>query len=75
RHLETDASEGHLARLLAEQAEAMAVLGLVEDALGEYQGAVAALDRCELVLEAARARAGMGTVLLRLGRPRVGRDV
>ncbi len=68
RHLESDASPGHLARLLAEQADAMAVLGLLEDALVGYRSALDELDRCGLALEAARAQAGLGTVLLRLAR-------
>ena len=68
RHLESDCARGHLARLLAEQADAMAMLGLLEDALSGYSAALEELDQCGLALEAARARAGMGTVLLQLGR-------
>ncbi len=67
-HVESDQSPGHLARLLAEQAEALAHLGLLEDARLAYGQALGDLDRCGLALEAARARAGLGTVLLRLDR-------
>ncbi len=59
----------HLARLLSEQADAKAILGLPGEALAEYEANLPALESCGLALEAARARAGMGLVLLRLGRP------
>ena len=68
RRLEMTHSPVHLARLIAEQAETKAILGLPEDALAEYETALAELDRCGLPQEAARARSGMGLVLLRLGR-------
>ncbi len=68
RHIESDASAGHLARLLAEQAEAIAILGLADEALREYVQALPRLDACGLALEAARARAGLGALLARLGR-------
>ncbi len=68
RHLEADSASGHLARLLAEQADAMAMLGLFDDALSGYYKALEELDKRGLALEAARARAGMGTVLLKLGK-------
>ncbi len=68
RRLEMTHSPVHLARLIAEQAETKAILGLPEDALAEYESALAELDRCGLPQEAARARSGMGLVLLRLGR-------
>ncbi len=69
RYLESDASKGNYARLLAEQAEAMALLGLPQEALSEYQRVLPELDRCGLTMQAARARAGMGDVLLRLNHP------
>ncbi len=68
RQLERIESPVHLARLVSEQAEAKAVLGLPVDALRDYQRALGEMDRCGLALEAARARSGMGMVLLRLGR-------
>ena len=58
----------HLARLLAELAEAKAILGLPGEALAEYESVLPELERCGLALEAARARWGMGLVLVRLGR-------
>ncbi|NNF42164.1 MAG: CHAT domain-containing protein [Phycisphaerales bacterium] len=69
RHFERVGSPAHLARLLAEQAEAKGVLGLPEDALEDYQSALIQLDQCGLALESARARCSMGLVLLRLARP------
>jgi len=68
RRLETVHSPAHLARVLAEQAEAKAVLGLPVEALDDYQKALRELDRCGTALEAARARCGMGLVLVRLER-------
>lgn len=68
RRLESTHSCGHLARLIAEQAEATAILGLPEAALEAYQTALEELDRCGLTLEAARARNGLGRVLVRLNR-------
>lgn len=68
RALEGGASPAHLARLLAEQAEAFSMLGLHTQALSEYERALIELDRLGLALEAARARTGLGTVLLRLGK-------
>jgi tetratricopeptide (TPR) repeat protein len=68
RGFEATASSGHLARLLAEQAEAIEVLGLPEEALALYESALPQLDRGGQALEAARARSGLGRTLLRLGR-------
>jgi len=68
RMMERNASPMHMARLLAEQAEAINSLGLPQDALIEYRRALPELDRCGLMLEAARARNGMGLALLRLDR-------
>jgi CHAT domain-containing protein len=69
RRLETNQSPTHMARLIAEQAEAKALLGIPIEALGDYEQALRELDGCGLALEAARARCGMGIVLLRLQRP------
>lgn len=68
RYFESDRSAGHLARLLAEQADALAVLGMPHEALAQYETALNMLDRCGLALEAARARCGMGKTLMRLNR-------
>lgn len=65
---ESTGSLGHLARLHTEQAEAISVLGLPQDALKAYETALPQLDRAGQALEAARARAGLGRTLLRLGR-------
>lgn len=68
RSLEGGASPAHLARLIAEQAEVMSALGLVAESIAEFERSLAQLDGLGLVLEAARARTGLGTALLRLGR-------
>jgi tetratricopeptide (TPR) repeat protein len=68
RRLEVAGSPSHLARLHAEQAEAKTLLGMNAQAMQAYEHALSELDRCQLPLEAARARAGMGQLLLRLER-------
>lgn len=67
RRLSGDVSPAHLVRLLAEQAEAKATLGLTDEALREFRDALGELDRLGLALEAARTRMGMGRLLLELG--------
>ena len=67
RRLEGGGSPAHLARLLAEQAELMSMLGMTEEAIGEYERALTSLDQQGLALESARARAGLGAAMLRLG--------
>ncbi len=68
RSLEVGASPAHLARLLAEQAEVMSLLGMHNEAVDEFERALTQLDRLGLALESARARTGLGTALLRIGR-------
>lgn len=68
RRLERDAAESHLARLLAEQADAIESLGLTDDAIAAYQSALPRLERQGMRAEAARARQGLGRVLLRRSR-------
>ena len=68
RILERGVSPAHLARLIAEQADAMSLLGMPREALAEYRRALTELDQQGLALEAARARSGLGMTLLRLGR-------
>ena len=68
RRLESDAARSHLARLIAEHAEALESLGLPDDALQAYQDALPQLEAHKLAWEAARARAGMGRALLHLGK-------
>lgn len=68
RYLERDQSPVHLARLLADQADALAILGLPDQARGAYERVLPELERTGLTAEAARAQAGLGRVLVRLGR-------
>jgi len=68
RHLEVDQSPTHVARLLVEQADAKQSLGMLEEARHDYAAALPLLERHEQPAEAARARAGLARVLLRLGR-------
>ena len=68
RHLETDEAAGDLARIEAEQAEAYAAAGLPAEAAEGYAGALPALDKHGLALEAARTRASLGRALTVLGR-------
>jgi CHAT domain-containing protein/tetratricopeptide (TPR) repeat protein len=67
RERERGASPGDLARLRAERAEVLLSLGLVDEALAEYDAATTALTGAGLVMEAARGRLGMAAALLRLG--------
>ncbi|MDP9368978.1 MAG: hypothetical protein M3Q03_11980, partial [Chloroflexota bacterium] len=67
-HLEGDDAGAELARLLAEQADAFAILGLLDEARTTYERVLPELEASGLVLEAAHARAGLGRVLVRLGR-------
>jgi tetratricopeptide (TPR) repeat protein len=67
RYLETDEAPAHLARVLAEQASALAVLGLPADADDTYVRVIPTLDTLGLAVEAAQARATHAGVLLRLG--------
>jgi len=60
RRLSSDDMLVHRARLVSEQAEAKSNLGLVDEAIAEYQRVIPDLDRHGLALEAARARAGLG---------------
>ena len=68
RHLETDRAAGDLARIEAEQADALAGAGLLAEAAEAYAAALPALDGHGLALEAARARTGLGRTLTALGR-------
>ncbi|MCG3125650.1 MAG: hypothetical protein CHACPFDD_00475 [Phycisphaerae bacterium] len=63
-----DSAPLDLARMRAEQADAFATLGLLSDALADYQRAIPTLDEHGLAFESTRASAGLGRVLLRLGR-------
>ena len=66
--LELDESAGEVARLQAEQADAQEIVGLTEDARAGYEQALPVLEAHDMIVEAVRARAGLGRVLLRLGR-------
>lgn len=68
RHLEADDSPGQLARLLAEQAQALTQLGMREEAIATYERVVPQLDDLELLSEAAAARFGLGQTLGEVGR-------
>jgi tetratricopeptide (TPR) repeat protein len=69
RRLAGEDTAVHRARILAEEADARAVLGLHDSAVSGYAAALPLLDRFGLVLEAARARKGMGAALRSLDRP------
>lgn len=68
RYLETDDSPGQLARLLAEQAQALAQLGLRAEAITAYEQVVPQLEDLGLAPEAASARFGLGQALAEAGR-------
>ncbi|MFO0838764.1 MAG: CHAT domain-containing tetratricopeptide repeat protein [Phycisphaerae bacterium] len=67
RRLEKDSVSPHLARLLAEQAEALESLGMPTDALSGYREALPRLEAVGLRWETARAQVGIGKCLIRLG--------
>lgn len=68
RQLEADTAGSHESRLLAEQAEALVTLGLTLDAMALYEQVIPRLERHGMAWEMARAQAGLGRALLRLGR-------
>ncbi|MHC4810969.1 MAG: tetratricopeptide repeat protein, partial [Planctomycetota bacterium] len=69
RRLAGEETAMHRARVLAEESDARAMLGLHQSAVDGYAAALPMLDEFGLVLEAARARLGMGAALRVLGRP------
>ncbi len=69
RHLERDSAPAELARMLAEQADALVTLGALDEALRQYQAALPILERHGQVREAAKARYGIGRVLAARDRP------
>lgn len=69
RRVEHDEAKTHHARLLAEQAEALANLGLVDEAMRSFEEVVPRLDSLGLALEATRARKSFGCCLARRSRP------
>ncbi|MGH2559208.1 MAG: CHAT domain-containing protein [Thermomicrobiales bacterium] len=66
RLLEGDEARAHHTRLLAEQADALLALGMPWDAVEVYQRVLPDLEQFGLVVEAARAQAGLGQALQRL---------
>lgn len=68
RLLEVDETPTELARLAVEQADALATLGLLDEAIAAYRGALPQLQAAAMAAEATRAHAGLGRVLMRLGR-------
>ncbi len=67
RHMEQDHSPVEVARLLGEQAEAQEMIGLFDEARAGYESALPVLAEQNLLLEAAKTRAGLGRILLRAG--------
>jgi CHAT domain-containing protein len=65
---EADQAGSHMARLLAEQAEALEALGAAEDALVYYRDALPRLQQHGMAFEIARARTGLGKALMRFRR-------
>jgi CHAT domain-containing protein/tetratricopeptide (TPR) repeat protein len=68
RCFENDQANSHHARLLTEQAEVFASMGMFAESVASYDAALPQLERQGLVAEQARALAGNGRVLARLGR-------
>lgn len=68
RYLEADDAPVHLARLMADQADAFAAIGLPEQALAAWQEVIPDLEARGLAAEAVQARTGAGRLLLRAGR-------
>lgn len=68
RQFEQNRAEGHLVRLLSEQAEVIAALGLAEDALAEFERVLPRLAALGMMPEVARAQRAIGGLLARLGR-------
>lgn len=68
RFLEQDAADAELARIAAEQADTLAMIGALDDAQNAYQKAIPELENVGMAAEAAAARAGLGRVLVRLKR-------
>jgi len=68
RRFEQDGAQSHLARLLSEQAEAYEALGLPHDAIAVFNDALPRLAEHGLAAEAARAQAGLGKCLVKIGK-------
>ena len=68
RFFELDEASADLARLDAEQADALGTLGMPADALAAYERALPALESQGLHVEAALSRLGFARVLRHLGR-------
>ncbi|MBK8915591.1 MAG: CHAT domain-containing protein [Phycisphaerales bacterium] len=70
RHLESDAADAEVARILAEEGDALALLGALEDAQSSYERALPTLESHGLATEAVRARLGMARVQMQRRRLR-----
>jgi tetratricopeptide (TPR) repeat protein len=68
RRVEGDSAENYHVRMIAEQAEVLATLGLTRDALRAYEEVLPRLELRGLAIEIARARSGQARCLIRLGR-------
>ncbi|MGH2533073.1 MAG: CHAT domain-containing protein [Thermomicrobiales bacterium] len=66
RLLEGDEARSHRLRLLAEQADALLALGMPRQAKEEFERVLPDLEQLGLVVEAARAKAGLGQAHRRL---------
>ena len=67
QRFERAGSPSHLARMMAEQAEAKSMLGLSTEAIHDYREAIALLNEQGLLLELTRAQFGLGRLLLKNG--------
>lgn len=67
QHLEHDAAPAEMARLLAEQADALVTVGACAEARDQYLEVLTRLDDTGQAREAAQAREGVGLVLAHLG--------
>lgn len=70
RHLESDAADAEVARILGEEGDALALAGALEDAQSSYERALPVLESHGLVTEAVRARLGIARVLMQRRRLR-----
>lgn len=67
QRFEIAGSPSHLARLMAEQAEAKSMLGLSTESMHDYRGAISLLSEHGLLLELTRAQFGLGRLFLKKG--------
>lgn len=68
RYFEMDAAQAELARVTAERADTLALVGALDDAQRAYEQVIPDLENAGLAMEAAAARAGLGRIFARKGR-------